>query len=66
MHALPFALLLAAVCPLVAPTPGYAQEPKLTKQCVGFSDWEEGEAGIKFVKGNFVFASFSREPLFTC
>ena len=65
-HALPFALLLAAVRLLVAPTPGHAQEPKLTKQCVDFSDWEEGEAGIKFVKGNFVFTSFSREPLFIC
>ena len=61
-HALPFALLLAAVCLLVAPTPGHAQEPKLTKQCVDFSDWEEGEVELKFTKDGFVFTALDDEP----
>ena len=56
--------LLAAVLLAIAPAPGYAQEPELTEQCVDFGDWKEGEYRAKFVKDNFIFTNFNREPLF--
>ena len=56
--------LLAAVLLATAPAPGYAQEPELTEQCVDFGDWKEGEYKAKFVKDNFIFTNFNREPLF--
>lgn len=58
------ASLLAAVLPAVTATPGHAQEPGLTTQCVDFSDWKEGEVGPEFVVDDFVFTNLNREPLF--
>jgi hypothetical protein len=62
--ALLLTLLLAAICLAVAPTLGYAQELEPTRQCVDFSDWEEGEVEAEFTKDGFVFTALDEEPQF--
>jgi len=52
-------MLLAMV-----PSSGYAQEPKLTEQCVHFNDWKEGEYKAEFIKDDFIFTSLSDALLF--